>query len=556
MPRVIAVDLGSHQVKLTSWRLSGRSEIELEDRLAVSVPQGGALPTLDARLAALDALLDEHPTLAAQPSDRCVFSLPGELASYHRLVLPFNDRAQVEKTLRFALEAEVPYDLDDMVVGWRVLKADLTSEVLTVSSPHDRLTTWIKALAERSLDPERVYVDTELLGALGGGPGMGEGATAVVDVGHTHTAVAILVDGKVSWCRTVSVAGYAFTRAIQTALDCDWAEAEARKHGTWTADAANREDDVERVDDEPTDSGRAAAGSPYASLPERARKGLDGAIGLLLAELRSTLIRAEDDLGVEIGELRLAGGGAQIPELWDYLAADLGIPVRPAKPANGEIVPAGWSVSHSAAQALLGPANQVTDLRIGDLAYKGGTDMLRATLVYGGAGAMFFAFAAVVVFVFQFTNLMQQQSAAEEELRTLVKGTFPETPDSLLEDTSSATQLMREFTTDAVQRAALLGDGAGGVPPTVDALARLTEAFPEHPTVTVTVDQLTMTPASIQFTAETDGYAASAEVEKALQQSEDFSTATKGDETKKGNRVDFPITIPLDGTKKSNGEEG
>ena len=531
MPRVIAVDLGSHQVKLTSWRLSGRTDIELEERVGVAVPQGGLPPTLDARLAALDALLDEHPTLAAAPSDRIFLALPGELASYHRLVLPFADKAQVEKTLRFALEAEVPYDLDDMVVGYHIVKADLQSEVLTVTARKDTLQTWVTGLSERSLDPERVYVDTELLGSLAGLPSLDEHAVAVVDVGHTHTAVAIVVDGSVSWCRTVSVAGFSFTKAIQTALDCDWAEAEARKHGTFAGGA----------DDEITDHGRQLSG--YAKLPPQAKAAMDGAIGLLLAELRSTLLRAEDDLEIDIGEVRLAGGGANFQELWDYIAADLGVPVRPATPASGEIVPPGWSVSHAGALALLGKGERVTDLRIGDLGYKGGVDLLRAGLVYGTAGAAFFAFAAILMFAFQYRSLMVEQNAAEEEIKQMVVSTFPDAPE--FDETSTAVAYMREFTADAIERAELLGSGAGGTPPTIDALARLTEAFPAHPTVTVTVDKLNISPQSIQFDAETDGYASSAAVEEALQGSEDFSGATKGDETKKGTRVDFPITIPL-----------
>lgn len=532
MPRVIAVDLGSHQVKLTSWRLSGRSDIELEDRIGMRVPQGGEPPTLDARLVALDALLDEHPTLAAAPSDRIVLTLPGELAAYHRLVLPFADRAQVDKTLRFALEAEVPYDLDDMVVGYHIVRADETSEVLTVSAREEVVQTWVDGLAERSLDPERVYVDVELLGGLGGMPSLDEHAVAVVDIGHTHTAVSVLVDGKVAWCRTGSVAGFAFTRAIQSALGCDWAEAEARKHGTWSGD------------EEPTEHG-GPSGSGYSQLPPAAKQGMDGAIGLLLAELRSTLLKAEDDLGVEIGEVRLTGGGGNFQELWDYIAADLGVPVRPAAPASGEVLPAGWAVSHSGALALLGKGDRATDLRIGDLAYKGGVDLLRAALVYGSAGAAFFAFAAVLMFAFQYRSLMVEQNAAEEEINQIVSGSFPDAPE--FSETTAAVAFMREMTADAIQRAELLGEGAGGVPPTVDMLARLTEAFPPHPTVTVTVDHLSISPASIQFEAETDGYASSAAVEEALQGSEDFSAATKGDETKKGTSVDFPITIPLDG---------
>lgn len=529
MPRLIAIDLGSHQVKVARWRLSGRAEPVLEERVAVHVPQGGSAPGLEPRLAALDALLDEHPQMAAGPADRCVFALPGELASYRRLVLPFADKSQVTKTLRFALEAEVPYDLDDMVLGWRVGRVTDKTEVLTVTSRHDTLKSWIGALAQRSLDPERVFVDTELLGLVGGGPEVSGGNVAVVDVGHTHTAIGVLVAGRLTWCRTVSVAGYAFTRAIQTALQCEWAEAESRKHGTFTAD------------DEPTDPSR--SGSGYSTLPPPAREAMDGAVGLLLAELRSTLLLAEDDLGLEIDEIRLTGGGASFPELWDYVATDLGVPVRTVGLVAGEPVPPGWNVCQAAAVALIKRHDQLTDLRLGDLAFRGGTDLLRAGLIYGTAGAAFFVFAAVLVFAFQYRSLAVEQRAAEEELAELVKSTFPEAPE--FSETSSAVAYVREFTADAVQRAELLGEGAGGVPPTVDALARLTQAFPPHPTVTVTVNHLTLSPESIQLEGETDGYASSAAIEEALQQNPAFASAEKGDDTKAGSRVKFPITIPL-----------
>ena len=286
MPRLIAVDLGSHAVKISTWRVQGR-DVTFEERHAMTVPQDGGLPKLEHRLEALDALLDANPKLAAGPTERVALALPGGLATHHRLILPFTDAVQVEKTLCFALEAEVPFDLDEMVMASRTLEVTTQSELLTAVVREDKLGEWIAALAERQLDPECVFVDSELLGHWAEGAVTGEnGGVVVVDVGHTHTAVAVVVDGQVKFCRTVSVGGHAFTRAIQRALGCEWAEAEARKHGTW----------VDVGDDgEVTDPG-VRSSSGYAQLSDPARKAMDGAIGLLLAELRSTLLRAEDSL--------------------------------------------------------------------------------------------------------------------------------------------------------------------------------------------------------------------------------------------------------------------
>ena len=54
MPLLIAVDLGSHAAKVTTFRSAGR-KAELEDRFSYPVPQAGGVPTLEARLAALQA---------------------------------------------------------------------------------------------------------------------------------------------------------------------------------------------------------------------------------------------------------------------------------------------------------------------------------------------------------------------------------------------------------------------------------------------------------------------------------------------------------------------
>jgi hypothetical protein len=121
---------------------------------------------------------------------------------------------------------------------------------------------------------------------------------------------------------------------------------------------------------------------------------------------------------------------------------------------------------------------------------------------------------------------------------------------------------MRDSTEDAVTRAEVLGEGAGGVPPTVDVVYQLHEAFPPAEENTVIVSDLTITPETITFNAETDGYAASSAVEEALQKVDRFKNTEKGQEKRLANgRVKFPITIALDAGDadedvETDGEEG
>ncbi|MFT4625040.1 MAG: Tfp pilus assembly PilM family ATPase [Myxococcota bacterium] len=553
MPRLISVDLGSHAVKVSTWR-GGRGSYEHEHRYAQPVPQDGAVAPLEARLAALDALLDDEPTIKASGNDIVAMALPGEFATSHRLTLPFADRAQVEKTLSFAVEAEVPFDMDEMVLAWRIANAGLSTDVVATLVKHEVLSGWIAGLASRGLDPAVVFVDGDAHGhwaQSSSGPVVLDEAEAVdsplvgiVDVGHAHTVVSVVRDGKVELARTVNVGGLAFTRAIQQSLRCEWPEAEQRKHGEWTG-----------LDDDRTDPGL-KRGSGYATLPAVGRHAMDGAIGLLLAEVRSTLIKCEDLFGAEVSEIRLTGGSAAIDELWDYFAEDLGVTVRRVQDPDGEKVPGQFALCHALAMQAANSDGKVADLRVGDLTYRGRGDIARAAVSYGAAGLLFFAVAAVVMFAVQYRSLSAELEATQAAVQDLVAATFPDVPPGIITDGGTAVQLMRDSTEEAVLRAEVLGDRQGGVPPTIDIIYQLHKAFPPPDEITVKVSDLTITPSTVTFNAETDGYAASSAVEEALQKHVRFRTASKGQEQRMANgRVKFPITIALDAEVDEDAED-
>jgi hypothetical protein len=303
---------------------------------------------------------------------------------------------------------------------------------------------------------------------------------------------------------------------------------------------------VADADEEVTDPG-IARHSGYQGLPDIARQAVDGAIGLLLAEVRSTMIAAEDELGAEIAQVHLTGGGSRIDELWDYLAADLGVPVRRATAPDAEGVPGSYALTHALAMGAVArnPARTI-DFRRGDLAFRGGTDMLRMVVTYGTALVGFFGVAALAMFFLQWRSLGAEHDGVTEQLRELVVQTFPEVPPGSIDDAGMALQLMRDFTEEARQHLEFLGEDAG-VPPTVDTLYELTRAFPAHPEVTVQVKDLSITPNTITFNAQTNGYAASSAVEEALQENPRFKYASKGTETRlTDGDVKFPITIALD----------
>nr|MBA2320360.1 pilus assembly protein PilM [Deltaproteobacteria bacterium] len=356
---------------------------------------------------------------------------------------------------------------------------------------------------------------------------------AVVDVGHVHTTVSVVRGGQVEWTRSVNVGGYSFTRAIQNALSCSWVEAEARKHGQPLPI------DGDELTLEPlSDTSR---GSGYRTLPAPAREAMDGAIGLLLAEVRTTLVQSEDALGVGVDEVRLVGGSSRIIELRGYLQENLGVSVTPP----GLDVPPAFALSHALAHHAVGQtAAPAIDLRIGTLAWRGRTDWVRAGLTYGLGGLAVFTVAAVAVFLFRYVSLSRELATTDEQIRTIITTSFPDLGMTEFKDNATAVAIMASETEDAIRRADVLSNE--GPPPTIEAFHALTLAFPPAESVTVEVSELVIARDQIAFVAETDGYASSAAVEESIQKVERFSGATKGDETKTGSgRVRFPITIPL-----------
>jgi general secretion pathway protein L len=529
MPRLIGIDVGARALKVSVIHATGR-KVEFEGRHIVEVPQTGmAVPTMASRVTALAELVNRHPEWQ-HPSN--TVAVAWSAAAVRRIALPFADRAQIERALPFAVEAEVPFDLEDMVMGWRPHEGRRGQEVLTVLAERDAVKELVGGLAGIKVDPKYVFHDADLLAALAP-----TGTVAVLDVGHGHSALAVVRHGVAEVCRSIDVGGHHVIRAVAKALDVPYSEAE------WQVVGGNPLD----PDDE---------GSGWDLLPAAARLAADEVMGLLLAEVRSTLVGAEDDLGLDITELRLVGGGSRLGPLGAYLASDLGIPVvRPPSALGGAVSPV-YALADTLAARVSGKTKGVeVDLRSGDLAYRGGVDVLRATVLYGGGGFVAFMLAALVVFGVRYRALDGELDEVEARIRDTVVAAIPSMDPSMVRDSTIATSILRQEMDDAKVRAQVLGSSSG-VPPTVALLADLTKAFPPPDKITVDVTELTITPTAVTFTAETDSYASADAVEASLQASERFKSAAKGQERQSRERVSFPVTIPLGDGGAPTEEEG
>ncbi|MEZ4236780.1 MAG: hypothetical protein R3F59_11630 [Myxococcota bacterium] len=549
MPRLIALDLGSHAVKGSLFQVNGRSGIELEHRFHRFVPQDGPSPSFEQRLAALDALLDDHPR--SSRAGRTWSCWPGPAARPRSTdgdaVL---GRAQIERALPFAVESEVPFELSDMVLSWRIAETEPQTQVMVALARRLRLGEWLAALAERGIDPPPSTSTPTCSGRAAAWSstrrrpslrGRHRGAGAA---GRRHRRGPRAHDGERGARRRR--AGGALHQRRRAHLHPGHRRGRPVRLGRGRAAQARRRG-RRRGPGRRAERRRRRRPLRLRAPVARGPRRVDAAIGLLLAEIRSTLIKAEDTLGAEVVEVRLCGGSARIDELWQDLESDLGVPVRPALDPQGDEASGPFAVCQALALVSVSGSSPPIDLRVGEYAYRGRTDMLRAALGYGLSGAVFFCLAALLMFAWQYRSLMVEQTATEKAIRDIIVRTVPDAPESALDTLNKAEALLAGLTEDASQRADVLGDGSGGVPPTIDTLYWLTKAFPPHEDVQIEVSDMVISPgASISFNAETDGFQSSSKVVSALTSSPRFKGATKGQEQKLGNgHVRFPISIPL-----------
>lgn len=541
MAMVYGIDTGSWRVRVAAMEGSFRRfEIRDAAQVGISLAEDGTPLMADAVAALRDQEQgwDVAEKVAAFPLD----------AGVVRLVrLPFVDKSAIARALPAEIEGSVPYDLDDMVLGTRLIDAkDGQSRTSVFIAPKDALRARIDALVAARTEPKVLCMDVDALAAYAG-----RGVQVVVDIGHRRTLLALCQNGQLLGARFVSGGGADLTAALGEALGVSLVEAEEIKHGM-ALPAAPDEAQAEWAGEDRTDAGVLAhAPSAGASVEEAA---LSRAVDVWCAEVRSELITLEDELKVGIDDLLVCGGGAHLRGLGARLAARTGVPVRPVT------VPGGHGIEYALAVALARVAAselKVVDLRMGDLAFHGHAETLWNIVgasVLGGTLAMV---AGLTLFAVQLYDANQRLDALDAKIVDVVTGTFPDVGADRLGEPSMALAIMQERSAETTRRVEALGATVAGVPPTLDVLKSLSENVPSPSQARIDVRELTISEGSISFRAETDSYESAATIEESLQKDDRFKSARKGDEKKVGEGLTFTMTIPLgEADPATTGEEG
>lgn len=215
-------------------------------------------------------------------------------------------------SLRFAVEGQVPIDLDDAILDFLPLRgvdgpSGPQQEGLLVATVRSSLEATVNAIERsgRSIDAVD-FAGFSLLRLL---PGPQRGTQAIVNIGASSTTVVISTAGTPRFVRIVSSGGDDVTRSIERALGVSFAEAEQDKIARGLQGGANTPRDVD------------------------AETVLRENIAGLIESIRNTFsFWATSHPEAPVTSVVLTGGGSRLGGLTLVLSRALGVPTEYGNP--------------------------------------------------------------------------------------------------------------------------------------------------------------------------------------------------------------------------------
>ncbi|MGH1343441.1 MAG: pilus assembly protein PilM [Nannocystales bacterium] len=323
--KFVGIDLGTHHIKVAVVS-AGIRGVQLVDTFAE--PVGPLPPTVegeeppdpfDHQLRGLFASLRARGLLGETAS----VCLPSGDVSYRLLSFPFDDERRIAQTVGFEAEGQFPRPIEDLVYGHVVVPStEGGGRALVAAAPKDRVNKMHAVFQRTASEIKAVTTSGIALAAVGkvslpvATPQMAEDGRApcvlYVDLGHKHTQfVAMGAKGPLA-IRSTRRGGRQLTAAIARAFSMDTSSAEAAKH---------------------TD----------AFLPHRGMAGLSEAqmqsgtivakaFEPILRELEHTRIWLRSTYHLEVSQVVLLGGGANLSGVREYVTEQTGLAVTDFKP--------------------------------------------------------------------------------------------------------------------------------------------------------------------------------------------------------------------------------
>ena len=535
MKSILGLDTGSHTIKAFEVTQNLRGPQSGRARAHASSDDAADLPEDVKRFVNLEHLA----------TDQVICSIPGERVSLRRLEFPFRDKKKLTAAVPFAVEGEVPFDLDDVVIDWtmlnRIAPGSGHCEVLAALTRRSEVESKLSQLQAAGVEPRILEAEGMVLGNLAHVFDL-SGNRLLVDLGHRKTTLCLLANGHAIDARTIPVAGHAITLAIAEARGCSLDEAERIKCSEGARDASGEI--------------LPKAKTVIARICREIVRMLESDQGLLEAQTAS---KSEDAIEErpEVSELTIMGGTSKLAGIADAIYEQISIGVHPlGDPLDGEfavLINGGDEAedfeeidvalyAHALALAVRGSSRPATDLdfRQNEFAYRTNflqiiSQDMRPTLVLTAVAAGLATLSFGVSLALESSRASSLEKRSQALYSEVIPGAAAENPVPAL------SRALRE----AQDRADFLGIYGTDLS-AVDLLTQLSQRIPKD--VQVQFEDLNIDRRVVKIKVLGDSYQSADRLKSLLTKSPPFSNAevAKVKSSRKGEgKKSFDLTLNL-----------
>lgn len=309
MAGVVALDLSRRGLRAVQVDGAYSDRPKISKFAAVNVPDGTIFDgeIVDERRGA--AAIKELWKSAGFTTNKVAFGISNRKTVVREVTLPEMPAGSRKAALRFAVEGQVPVDLDDSVLDFLPLRSagEGKQEGLLVASSRSSLETTVNTLEKAGRYIDAVdFSGFALLRALTDGR---SGTQAIINIGASSTTVVIATGAMPEFVRMVPSGGDDVTRSIERALGVSFLEAEHDKIGRGLQGGATSARDIE------------------------AETVLRENVAALIDSIRNTLkFYSNAHPTRPIGNVVLTGGGSRLTGLAPVLTRALGVPTAYGDP--------------------------------------------------------------------------------------------------------------------------------------------------------------------------------------------------------------------------------
>lgn len=523
MPKkVLGLDIGTSSIKICELgsTLKGFKATKCYEK---GLPRSG--PGESRKEIVINALKELKEDYALG-GETVISAIPGYLATARTLTLPFRDKKKISHIIKFELEPNIPYPIDEVVVDFHLISENTKgSSALAWAIPKKVISEHLAILEAVDWEPASLELDYLSLANifLKLYPNITEKKqVALIDIGASKTSVLIMGHKNLEFARSFIKAGDFFTELISKDLNLPLNDAEEAK----IRGEASIESSLER------------------------------GFSLLQKEIEHTFLAASSlfsrDLALE--EVFFTGGGAKLKGLLEFMAnafkmkTTLFLPsseILFSGPANQKELLDSLAVSTGLALRGLSSLPIQLNLRKEEFTPPGQDREFKNRAAFIAIPLIILA----LLFVFNAYQKIQMKEERYKVLRNQIRSVFTQTFPDINNIVSEIDQLKAKLKEEQA-KATAYGGSIGAQLSALDLLRELSSRISKD--TKVDVSELIVDQDAVRLSGETDSFDSVDNLKKGLERSPYFKEV-KINNAKVGTSekiVEFRISIFLKSIEK------